>query len=244
MEEALRVTGLKKTFGSGDGAVAAIAGVDFTMASGAFEAIMGPSGSGKSTFLHLASGLLEPDAGAVAVGGHEITGLGDRELTVFRRRHLGLIFQDFNLIPTMTALENIELPLLLDGAVAGSAERIGEIAGMLGLGDRLSHLPWQLSGGERQRVAIARALAGNPEIVLADEPTGNLDSPAARRLCGILRDVNSKLGRSILVVSHDPVVAAAADRVHILRDGRFVETFEPGGDVSAVSARYVAAMGR
>lgn len=242
MDDVLRTKGLCKSFGEGDGAVTAVGNVDFSLAKGAFEAIMGPSGSGKSTFLHLVSGLLAPDAGSIMVGGREITRMPDRELTIFRRRHIGLVFQDFNLIPTLTARENIELPLLLDGTAKANGGRISEIVSLLGMDGRLDHLPSQLSGGERQRVAIARALASSPEIVLADEPTGNLDSPAARQLCGILREINMRLGSTILVVSHDPVVAAAANRVHILRDGTFVESFETKGDPGEVSSRYVSAM--
>lgn len=240
--KALEITGLRKTFGSGETAVAAVKDAAFSMEAGAFEAIMGPSGSGKSTFLHLVAGLLAPDDGSIKVGGEEITGMADRELTLFRRRRIGLVFQDFNLIPTLTARENIELPLLLDGTASANAARIEEIVRLLGLEARLDHLPQNLSGGERQRVAIARALAGAPAIVLADEPTGNLDTPAAHSLCRLLRSLNSELGASILLVSHDPVVAAATDRVHILRDGCFCSSFNPFGDAAAVSSRYVEAI--
>ena len=240
--EVLKISGLCKTFGAGDGAVTALANLSFAMAAGAFEAVMGPSGSGKSTFLHLVAGLLTPDAGSICVDGREIAGMPDRALTLFRRRRIGLVFQDFNLIPTLTARENIELPLLLDGTEQAHSRRIGELLALLGLENRAGHFPEQLSGGERQRVAVARALAGSPAIVLADEPTGNLDTPAARSLCGLLRRVNAELGASILVVSHDPMVAATADRVHILRDGRFRASFASGGSAAAVAERYIAAM--
>ena len=240
--EAVVATGLRKVFGRGENAVEVIRDLDFSMAEGAFEAVMGPSGSGKSTFLLLLAGLLSADAGRIEIGGRVITGLGDRDLTVFRRRHIGLIFQDFNLIPTLTAEENIALPLLLDGTERERRGRIETLIDALHLGSRRHHLPAKLSGGERQRVAIARALAGDPAVVLADEPTGNLDSPAARALCDLLRMLNRDLGCTILVVSHDPIVAASTDRVHLLRDGRFRDSFDTGGDAEAVSRRYLEAM--
>lgn len=240
--EVLKTMGLCKSFGAGGGAVQALSNVAFSMQGGSFEAIMGPSGSGKSTFLHLLAGLLSPDAGSVCVEGQELSGMPDRALTLFRRRRIGLVFQDFNLIPTLTARENIELPLLLDGTARAHAPHIAELIALLGLEGRTDHFPAQLSGGERQRVAIARALAGSPAVVLADEPTGNLDSPAARALCALLRRLNAELGASILVVSHDPVVAATAGRVHILRDGHFCASFAPRGSAAAVSERYIATM--
>ncbi len=240
--DAVSVKGLRKSFGSGETAVEVIRDLDFSMAQGAFEAVMGPSGSGKSTFLHLVAGLLAADAGRIEIGGRAITGLNDHDLTVFRRRHIGLIFQDFNLIPTLTAEENIALPLLLDGTERQHRGRVDTLIDALHLGHRRRHLPAKLSGGERQRVAIARALAGDPSVVLADEPTGNLDSPAARALCDLLRSLNQDLGCSILVVSHDPIVAASADRVHILRDGRFLDAFATEGNAELVSKHYIEAM--
>jgi len=244
METALEVAGLSKGFGGGEGRVEVVRGLDFRLEKGAFEAVMGASGAGKSTFLHLAAGLLAADAGSIRVGGTEIVGLGDRELTVFRRRHVGIVFQDFNLVPTLTAEENAALPLLLDGRGkdAAAMARVAESFAFLGLEGRERHFPAELSGGERQRVAIARALAAGPELVLADEPTGNLDSPAARAFCGLLERLNRERGCTILMVSHDPMVAAAARRVHILRDGRFADSFETGGDAAGVAARYLAAM--
>lgn len=240
--QSVKVSKLNKTFGDGNTAVHVINDLDFTMEAGAYESVMGPSGSGKSTFLHLVAGLLSADSGTIEIGGKSVSGLSDHDLTVFRRRHIGLIFQDFNLIPTLTAEENIALPLLLDGTEANNHKRIDQLVEALGLGERRHHLPAKLSGGERQRVAIARALAGNPDIVLADEPTGNLDSPAAHALCDILRKLNKDLGCSILVVSHDPIVAAFTDRVHILRDGRFMDAFKTNGDVSCVTDHYLHAM--
>lgn len=240
--QAVKVSGLCKTYGEGETAVPVIKNLDFTMEKGAFESVMGPSGSGKSTFLHLVAGLLVADAGSIEIGGKSIIGFNDHDLTVFRRRHVGLIFQDFNLIPTLTAEENIALPLLLDGTEAKNKNHIDQLVSALGLENRRHHLPAKLSGGERQRVAIARALAGNPDVVLADEPSGNLDSPAARALCDLLRNLNQELGCSILIVSHDPIVAASADRVHILRDGRFMDAFDTGHSVETVSEHYLSAM--
>lgn len=240
--EILKVSGLNKSYDSGSGAVAAIRNLNFAMGTGCFEAIMGPSGSGKSTLLYLIAGLLAPDSGSIMIEGRELVGLGDRELTLFRRRRIGLIFQDFNLVSTLTVRENIMLPLLLDGTADKWQERVDGLIAALGLNERGGHLPHQLSGGERQRVAIARALAGAPAIVLADEPTGNLDSPAARNFCLLLRRMNAEFGASILLVSHDPMVAATADRVHILRDGCFSSMFEPHGDAASVSEHYIAAM--
>ncbi len=239
---AVTVTGLAKTYGAGETAVPVIKGLDFSMEKGAYEAVMGPSGSGKSTFLHLLAGLLRADAGTIEIGGSTLTGLDDDALTLFRRRHIGLIFQDFNLIPTLTAEENVALPLLLDGTEAAQRRHVAELLDTLGLAHRRHHLPAKLSGGERQRVAIARALAGDPDIVLADEPSGNLDSPAARALCDLLRELNRKLGCTILVVSHDPIVAASADRVHLLRDGLFTGEFETNGSVERVMECYLAMM--
>lgn len=242
MEKALSISNLSKTFGVGETAVTVIRDLDFAIERGALEAIMGPSGSGKSTFLHLVAGLLQADRGKIQIAGREIVGLRDRELTIFRRRHIGLIFQDFNLIPTLTAEENIALPLLLEGRGKKQDGRVDELIQVLGLEKRRRHLPAKLSGGERQRVAIARALAGTPDIVLADEPTGNLDSPAARALCELFRKLNREFRCTILVVSHDPIVAAATDRVHILRDGCFRDSFETKGDLATVSERYLEAM--
>lgn len=241
MSKALEVRGLSKTYGSGDTAVPVIRNLDFSMEKGAFKAIMGPSGSGKSTFLHLVAGLISPDSGEIEIGGERTTGLSDHDMTVFRRRRIGLIFQDFNLIPTLTAEENVALPLILDGTEGKCRERVDGLLRTLGLENRRGHLPSKLSGGERQRVAIARALAGNPDIVLADEPTGNLDSPAAKSFCDLLGRLNREMGCSILVVSHDPVVAASAGRIHLLRDGAFIDDFAADG-VEGVMERYLAAM--
>ena len=238
---ALDVMGLRKGFGEGDGRVRVLEGVDLLLERGAFAAVMGPSGSGKSTLLHLVAGLIAADGGEVSVGGTSISGMSDRQVTEFRRRRIGLIFQDFNLIPTLTAEENIALPLLLDRA-APDAGAISSLLAKLGLSERRTHIPTQLSGGERQRVAIARALVTRPDIVLADEPTGNLDSPAGRSFCELLRRMNEDDGCTILLVSHDPLVAATADCVHLLRDGRFVDAFETQHDPALVAGRYLQTM--
>lgn len=242
MTSALKIAALCKQFGTAENPVSVIRNLDFSMEKGTFEAVMGPSGAGKSTFLHLVAGLLSADSGSIVVGGHEIVGMSDREVTLFRRRHIGLVFQDFNLIPTLTAEENIGLPLLLDGTAPQYQDRIESLIEVLGLSHRRNHLPSKLSGGERQRVAIARALAGNPDIVLADEPSGNLDSPAAKSLCELLKRLNGELGSTILVVSHDPIVAASTERVHILKDGAFLDSFRTNGDVALVTGRYLDAM--
>jgi putative ABC transport system ATP-binding protein len=238
---ALEVKRLVKTFGGSDNPVTVLDGVDLTLARGAFAAVMGPSGSGKSTLLHLIAGLLTSDSGEIRIGGDLISEMADAAVTRFRRNRIGLIFQDFNLIPTLTAEENIALPLLLDRKTPDPAAIAGLLA-RFGLAQRRTHLPAKLSGGERQRVAIARALVTQPDIVLADEPTGNLDSPAGRAFCDLLRTMNEERGCTILMVSHDPVVAATAQRVHLLKDGRFVGDFDTGHDPAYVSACYLRGM--
>lgn len=240
-ETALKVKGLRKGFGEGANWVSVLDGVDLELPRGAFDAVMGPSGSGKSTLLHLLGGLITSDGGDIRVGGVSISEMNDNEVTCFRRRRIGLIFQDFNLIPTLTAEENIALPLLLDRKTPDPL-KIEALLEKLGLTHRRTHVPLKLSGGERQRVAIARALVTEPDIVLADEPTGNLDSPAGRAFCELLRKMNEEEGCSILMVSHDPVVAATAKRVHLLKDGRFVETFDTNHDAALVAGRYLETM--
>jgi len=237
---ALEVSGLSKGFGEGASRITVLDGVNVALQRGAFEAVMGPSGSGKSTLLHLLAGLITADGGEIRVGGTSIRELSDHDVTCFRRRRIGLIFQDFNLIPTLTAEENIALPLLLDRQKPDAAQ-IDALLARLGLTHRRSHVPIKLSGGERQRVAIARALVTRPDLVLADEPTGNLDSPAGRAFCELLRKMNEE-GCTIFMVSHDPVVAATAKRVHLLKDGRFVDGFDTGHDASRVSNRYLETM--
>jgi putative ABC transport system ATP-binding protein len=185
---------------------------------------MGSSGSGKSTLLHLIAGLSRPNAGSVLVEGRDITRLSDAELTDFRRRRIGIVFQSLNLIPSLSAEENIALPLRADGAPAEKFARVDELIDRLGLVDRRTHRPDQMSGGEQQRVAMARSLVYNPAIVLADEPTGNLDSINTERICRLLRNFNEEDKSTIVVVTHEPAVAIWADRVVLLRDGQLIDT--------------------
>lgn len=240
-ETALEVKGLSKGFGEGANRVSVLDDVNLDVPRGAFDAVMGPSGSGKSTLLHLLAGLITSEGGDIRIGGVSISAMNDNDVTCFRRRRIGLIFQDFNLIPTLTAEENIALPLLLDRKVP-DPQKIEALLAKLGLTNRRTHVPLKLSGGERQRVAIARALVTQPDIVLADEPTGNLDSPAGRAFCELLGKMNQEEGCTILMVSHDPVVAATAQRVHLLKDGRFVDCFETQHNAALVSSRYLETM--
>ncbi|ADB53218.1 ABC transporter ATP-binding protein [Conexibacter woesei] len=213
---------VSKTHGRGDSAVQALDGVSLVFAPGTFTAIMGPSGSGKTTLLQCAAGLDRPDAGSVRIGTTDLTGLGERRLAQLRRRRVGFVFQSFNLLPSLTAEQNTLLPLRLAGErprrrVARAAlERVG-------LGDRTRHLPAQLSGGQQQRVAIARALVAEPEVVFADEPTGALDTRSARDALALLRGLVDDGGRTLVMVTHDAVAAAVADRVVFLADGRVVD---------------------
>ena len=236
--QALKATGLQHSFGKGAARTTVLKDFDIAIEPGSFEALMGPSGSGKSTFLHFASGLLVPDAGTVEVGGTAITSMSDAEATRFRRRHIGVVFQSFNLVETLSVAENIALPIRLDRG-RQDPERLASLITRLGLAGKERRLPRELSGGERQRVAIARALYPAPEIVLADEPTGNLDADASHTLCDLLRDLNRDEKSAILVVTHDPVVAAAASRVHFLKAGRIAASFDTGHDPAAVSAYYL-----
>lgn len=240
MNLAIEIKGLRKSFGIEGNKIEVIKNLNFSLESGSFEIIMGQSGSGKSTLLHLMAGLLDADEGEIIVGNTEISKLNDEKKTMFRRKNIGLIFQDFNLIPTLTAEENVMLPLLLDRK--NDNKKAKELLDLLGLTNRMRHLPSQLSGGERQRIAIARALVTNPAIVLADEPTGNLDSPAAHELCSLLKKLNKETGCSILMVSHDPVVSAVATKVHVLKDGIITTSFATDDNPHVVSERYLAAI--
>lgn len=222
----LVVDNVVKRFRQGDRQVTALAGVSLDVAEGTFLAVMGASGSGKSTLLHLTAGLAAPDGGRVLVRGEDLAGLNDRQLTLFRRRHIGLVFQSFNLIPTLTAEQNVALPLMLDGkAEAEVAPKVGELLESLGLGPRRTHRPDAMSGGEQQRVAIGRALVTDPAVILADEPTGNLDSANSRSVCELLRDLSLIRGKTIVMVTHEPTVAAYAQEVAVIKDGRLVERF-------------------
>jgi putative ABC transport system ATP-binding protein len=216
---ALEATDLVKTYGSGDTAVRALDGVTVAFAVGEFTAIMGPSGSGKSTLMHCLAGLDTPASGSVRIGGTEISGLGDRALTLLRRQRVGFIFQSFNLLPTLTAEQNIRLPLELAGRKP-DPEWWDVVIAALGLADRLRHRPSQLSGGQQQRVACARALITRPDVIFADEPTGNLDSRSGAEVLGFLRASVRELGQTVVMVTHDPVAASYANRVLFLADGR------------------------
>jgi putative ABC transport system ATP-binding protein len=216
---ALEATDLVKTYGSGDTAVRALDGVTVAFAAGEFTAIMGPSGSGKSTLMHCLAGLDTPASGSVRIGGTEISGLGERALTLLRRQRVGFVFQSFNLLPTLTAEQNITLPLDLAGRKPDPGWWDAVIAS-LGLADRLRHRPSQLSGGQQQRVACARALITRPDVVFADEPTGNLDSRSGAEVLGFLRTSVRELGQTVVMVTHDPVAASYAGRVVFLADGR------------------------
>jgi len=233
--EALKATGICRKYGQQE----VLKDFSLSLEQGTFEALMGPSGSGKSTFLHVASGLLGADAGEVLVGGKDVTKMSDGEATKFRRRHVGVVFQAFNLLNEKTVRENIVLPLRLDGARLDGAvdARLDALASRLGLSDKLGKKPEELSGGEQQRVAIARALLAEPEVVLADEPTGNLDAKSAKGICEILKGIESK--SAILVVTHDPVVAACAKRVHFLKEGKIAASYDTNGDATLVSQKYL-----
>jgi putative ABC transport system ATP-binding protein len=219
---AARAEGLSKLYGSGDATVTALDDVTVGLAEGHFTAIMGPSGSGKSTLLHMLAGLDRPSSGDVYLGDTEITRLGDKALTLLRRDRIGFIFQQFNLLPTMTAAENIVLPIRIAGRKP-DRHWVDSIVATVGLTGRLSHRPAELSGGQQQRVAAARALASRPEIVFADEPTGALDSASGAELLGFLRKAVSELGQTVAMVTHDPTAASYADRVIFLADGRIVD---------------------
>ena len=213
--------GVTRQYGEGDAAVHALQGVDVDLARGQLTAIMGPSGSGKSTLMHILAGLDEPTSGTVTVDGVEITSLKDRELTQLRRDKIGFIFQTFNLLPTLTAQENIELPMTIAGR-KGDEQWVGQLIDTVGLGDRLAHKPSELSGGQQQRVAVARALVGRPAVLFADEPTGNLDSKTGDHVLELLRRSVEVYGQTIVMVTHDAHAASIADRLLFLQDGEIV----------------------
>jgi putative ABC transport system ATP-binding protein len=221
-EPAARIRDLVKTYGSGDALVRALDGVSLDLEAGHFTAIMGPSGSGKSTLMHCAAALDRADSGTVHIGDEELGKLGDRALTRLRRDRIGFVFQAYNLIPTLTAEENIRLPQAIAGRKP-DAQWYDEVIDTVGLRDRLSHKPHELSGGQLQRVAVARALVGRPRIVFADEPTGNLDSKSGAEILELLRRSVDDHGQTVVMVTHDPVAAAYTDRVVFLSDGRIVD---------------------
>ncbi len=220
----IQIEKLTKTYGSGVTKVTALDHVNLTIREGEFVAIMGPSGCGKSTLLHLLGGLDKPSEGSILIGGHNLTDLNDDKLTELRRRKIGFVFQFFNLIPVLNATENAALPVTLDGLKPADAQKKAvEWLTRFGLADRLNNRPDQLSGGQQQRVAIARALVADPELILADEPTGNLDTRSSDEIASLLRDVSKKYNRTIVMVTHDPRIAAYADRIVFLKDGKVVD---------------------
>jgi putative ABC transport system ATP-binding protein len=222
---AARAVGATKSYGKGDGVVTALDRVSVDFAAGAFTAIMGPSGSGKSTLMHCLAGLDELTGGQVLIGDVDLTTLNDKHLTLLRRDRIGFVFQAYNLVPTLTALENITLPMDLAGRKPDRAW-MDQVIATVGLADRLTHRPSELSGGQQQRVAVARALAGQPAIIFADEPTGNLDSRAGAEILDFMRRAVRELGQTIVMVTHDPVAASYADRVVFLADGRIVDEID------------------
>ncbi|OIH96273.1 ABC transporter ATP-binding protein [Curtobacterium sp. MCBA15_001] len=233
----IRLDHVSKHYGDAARRVTALDDVSVDIGAGEFTAVMGPSGSGKSTLMHVAAGLDTVSTGRIAIDGTDITQLGDKDLTELRRRRLGFVFQSFNLVPTLDVSENIRLPFLLGGHKPSREEAawIDRLVDQLGLGNRLGHRPHQLSGGQQQRVAIARALASRPAVVVADEPTGALDSRTGRDVLAILRGAVAEWGQSVVMVTHDPSAAANADRILFLADGRIVD------DRPAMSAAEISA---
>jgi putative ABC transport system ATP-binding protein len=237
---AVAARALTRRYGDGESAVDALRGVSLEVPAGQFTAVMGPSGSGKSTLMHLLAGLDRPTGGSVHVGGEDISSMPDRRLTRLRRRHIGFVFQSFNLLPTLTAEENVTLPLAI-ARVKPAAGEIDRLLERVGLGDRRDHKPAELSGGQQQRVAIARALVARPTVLFADEPTGNLDSASGAAVLELLRDAVALDGQTTVMVTHDPRAAAVADRVVFLADGRIVgDVPEPSEDEILAAMREAA----
>lgn len=220
--EILRVENLTKTYGKGETKVTALDGVSFSVEKGEFVAIIGSSGSGKSTMLHMLGGVDRPTSGKVFIDGTDIYSLDNNKLAIFRRRQVGLIYQFFNLIPILNVEENISLPVLLDGKEVEKS-RLNEIINILGLEKRVKHLPNQLSGGQQQRVSIGRSLINNPAIILADEPTGNLDSKNSKEILDLLKYSNKKFNQTVIMITHDNELALQADRILTIEDGRIVK---------------------
>ncbi|HEX6653702.1 MAG TPA: ABC transporter ATP-binding protein [Thermoleophilaceae bacterium] len=210
---------LTRRYGDGDSVVEAVRDVSLEIPSGEFTAIMGPSGSGKSTLMHLLAGLDQPSEGTVEIAGEDITAMGDKQLTLLRRKHIGFVFQAFNLVPTLNAEENITLPLSIAGRKIDRSY-VDSVIERVGLGDRRTHRPAEMSGGQQQRVAVARALVSEPTVLFADEPTGNLDSHSSAEVIDLLREASGVYGQTIVMVTHDPVAAEAADRTVHIEDGR------------------------
>jgi putative ABC transport system ATP-binding protein len=241
----LRVERLTKRFRQGNTIIEALKDISLTIERGQFAAVMGASGSGKSTLLHVIAGLARPDEGQVLVDGQDLSTMSDRRLTLFRRRHIGLVFQALNLIPTLTAQDNVLLPILAGGHDGTAEQRLEGLLARLGLGDRRRHRPDALSGGEQQRVAIGRAIIGDPSIILADEPTGSLDSVTGQSICRLLQQLCKEQGRTIVVVTHEPAVAVWSRRIIVLKDGRVLTEFptDQFRDLHELAAHYQDVVG-
>ncbi|MGC4947900.1 ABC transporter ATP-binding protein [Streptomyces sp. DT224] len=239
---AVELRDVRRHYGRGAGTVHALVGIDLALPSGTFTAVMGPSGSGKSTFLQCAAGLDRPSAGSVRVGGTEITGMGENELTELRRSRLGFVFQAFNLLPSLTVEQNVLLPMRLAGQHQ-DRHRAQAVLAQVGLADKARRRPAELSGGQQQRVAVARALATRPDVIFADEPTGALDTGTAAEVLGLLRHAVDSLGATVVMVTHDPAAAAWADRVLFLADGAFADHVERGS-AEQIAARMAALTAR
>jgi putative ABC transport system ATP-binding protein len=224
-QEVIRLDGVRKVYGKGEGAVVALDGVTLGFAAGSFTAVMGPSGSGKSTFLHVAAGLDAPTEGEVSLGGVSLGGRSETQLTELRRERVGFVFQAFNLMPALTVTQNITLPMRLAGQRVDK-QWLREVVARTGLGERMRHRPAELSGGQQQRVAIARALATRPDVLFADEPTGALDTTTSREVLELMREIVDSTGQTVVMVTHDPRAAAYADRVVFLADGAVLDTLD------------------
>jgi putative ABC transport system ATP-binding protein len=232
---AVSARGIVRRYGDGEAAVHALRGVDLHVPAGQFTAVMGPSGSGKSTLMHVLAGLDQPTEGTVHVADKEITAMRDKDLTILRRGHIGFVFQAFNLLPILSAEENVTLPLTLAGRKADKA-LVEDVLGQVGLLDRRDHRPSELSGGQQQRVAIARALVTRPDVLFADEPTGNLDSRSGHEVLDLLREAVDSRGQTILMVTHDPRAASTADRVVFLADGVIVADMDNPDETAILAA--------
>lgn len=236
----LCVERVTKRFRQGTTTIEALKDISLTVERGEFVAVMGASGSGKSTLLHVMAGLTRPDVGRILVDGDDLSAMSDRQLTLFRRRRIGLVFQAFNLIPTLTAQDNVLLPIFADGRAGLADGQMENLLRRLGLVERRRHRPDALSGGEQQRVAIARAMIGNPSIILADEPTGSLDSVTGQSICRLLQELCREQGRTIVVVTHEPAVAVWAERIVVLKDGQTLTEFptDKFRDAHSLAAHY------
>ncbi|MFQ5461352.1 MAG: ABC transporter ATP-binding protein [Phycisphaerae bacterium] len=246
MNKLVEANTLRKDFRDSGNVVAALKGVSLAVEPGELVVLMGASGSGKSTLLHLLAGLDRPTAGTVCIGGTDLSTLNDKQRTLFRRRHIGVVFQAFNLLPTLSAIENIALPAELDGSDFKQAgQRAEELLSLVGLAARKKHRPQAMSGGEQQRVAIARALMNDPLVVLADEPTGNLDTVHSESVWRQLAGLVQEHGKTVVAVTHEPTGATFADRVLVLKDGLIIGEIRPGGEghASLVAARYTELVG-